>query len=523
MFLIEFDLATVLNTTTVPVNPQFLTTVKDGLRNCRYNICSCFHTLFATISQLNLTENSVQNMGRVLSIELSTKQQQAISDLILAIFGSSSTIALPIVANIRKLSYNCSNEEFLVETLQAEGELKIFPNIMTLSMVSLHVSVSSVASYPKLESLLLKGIFGFGSVTLDTYVEKNNPDVWTFGATFGEDTEINVIELISSAIGVDIPSEPFGSLLTITDLSVKGLVDIAANFEFLLVLQGTIHISTWYEENVCIIIHQSLGDVGRETPGLGFISRCVQARGIQLSTVISAISGFNISSFGFFGSFELPKFHIIYTTPNFVIDNHRLSLIGYSSLEFALEDLDFSGFRFIFDFYNARSKAYRPWVFYRKFCPCMFRPLSRNRDGFSLSDMVSTLSSALSLPNVELVNEDLNGIILRSMILDLELKTLSLAIEVQESITIFIDSFQISNLTISFEIALSRGISFNTFSLSGALLLGESTFDFSFLYNNGEYDLLACSEDFEAGFEGIANALGTRLDSSIAVSALILI
>ena len=518
VFLIELDLETVLNTTTAPVNPQFLTTVKDGLQNCGYNICSCINTLFTTISQLNLTENSVQNMGHALSIELSTKQQQATSDLILAIFGSVSTIALPIVANIRKLSYNCSNEEFLVETLQAEGELKIFPNIMTLSMVSLHVIITSVTSSPKLESLLLKGTSRFGSVSLDTYVETNDPGLWTFGASLGEDSEIEVIELIASAIGVNIPSKPFGNLLTITDLSVKGLLDIAANFEFLLVLQGTIHISTWYEETVCIIIHQSLGDVGRKNPGLGFISGCIRARGIQLSTVISAISGFNISSFGFFGSLELPKFHIVYTTTNFVIDDHHLSLIGYSNLEFALEDLDFSGFRFIFDFYNARSKAYRPWVFYRKFCPCMFRPVSRNQDGFSLIDMVSTLSSALSLPNVELVNEDLNGIIINSMNLDLELKTLSLAIEVPEPITIFIDSFQISDLTISFEIALSRGISFNTFSLSGALKLGVNTFGASFLYNRGEYDFLACSEDFETGFEGIANALGTSLDSFIAVS-----
>ena len=86
----------------------------------------------------------------------------------------------------------------------------------------------------------------------------------------GEDTEINVIELISSGIGVGIPPEPFGSLLTITDLSLKGLVDIAANFEFLLVLKGTIHISIWYEETVCIIIHQNLTDAGRIPPDLGF-------------------------------------------------------------------------------------------------------------------------------------------------------------------------------------------------------------------------------------------------------------
>ena len=495
-----------------------MSTIYIGLRNCVPDICACLNTLFTTLSDLGYTQGTVNTTGDAFSIELSTEQQQATSDLILAIFGSDSTIVLPIVANIKEMVYNCSNHVLLVETLEAEGELEIFPDLLSISMITLRVSISSVTSSPKLDSLKLLGTFVFGSVSLDTFVEMIDPDIWTFGANFGEDAEINIIELISSAIGVDIPSEPFGSLLTITDISIKGLTDNTAN-KFLLVLQGTVHISSWYKENVCIIIHQSLGAVSKKQPGLGFISGCVGARSIKFSTVISAISGLNVSSFGFFGSFQLPKFHIIYTTPNFVIDDHHLSLIGYSNLEFALEDLDFSGFRFIFDFYNARTRTYSPWVFYRKFCPCIFRQIFRDlQDAFSLSDMMSTLSSVLILPSVELVNEDLSGIMISSMNLDLELKTLTLAIKVPEPITIFMDSFQISDLTISFEIALSRGISFNTFSLSGALILGASTFDASFLYNRGEYDLLACSEDFEAGFEGIANALGTSLESSIAVS-----
>ena len=318
----------------------------------------CINNIFTELSKLGFTQGAVQTTGQAFSIVLSTDEQQAISDLILAVFGSDSTIVLPIVANVKELGYNCTNHELLVDTFQAGGELTIFPNIMTLSMVSLHVRVSSVTSSPKLESLLLKGTFGFGTVSLDTFVETNDPDLWTFGATLaiGGNTEIKVIELISSAIGVDIPSEPFGNLLsqTINDLSLKGFVDIVANFEFLLVLQGTIHTSTWYEETVCVIVLQGLSDASRIPPQLGFISGCTEAKGIKFSTLINEITGVDVSSFGFFDSFELPKFHVIYTTPNFTVDVPCLSSVGFSGLEFGLGNLDFSGFRFIFDYFLER-------------------------------------------------------------------------------------------------------------------------------------------------------------------------
>ena len=516
---VEIVLSTAMDTPTVPGNVDFLNTIKEGLRSCAADICACLNTLFTTLSDLGYTQDVVQTTGDVISIDFSTEQQQAISDLMLAIFGADSTIVLPIVTNVKEMSYNCTNHKFVVETLQADGELEIFPALLKISMMNIRVSISSVTSSPKLESLRIMGRFVFGSVTLDTFVETVDANLWTFGATLGEDTEINLIELITSAIGVDIPSEPFGSLLTITDLSVNGLVDIAANFELVLILQGTIHISTWYEENVCIIIHQSLSDAGRIPPELGFISGCVEAKGIQFSTVISAISGFDVSSFGFFNSFEFQNFRIIYTTPGFAVDVPRLASLGYSDLEFAVDNLEFSGFRFTFDLYNELSGKIIPWIFYREFCPCIFRPLSLvDLGGFTLADMVSTLSSFLDIPRVDLIEVSLNGIFVRKMTLDLEYKSLALTIEVPETITIFLDSFQISDLTIDFVISLSGGISFNTFSISGALTLGGSIFDVSILYDSGEYDLLTCSENFEVGFEGIANALGTSLDSSIAVS-----
>ena len=498
---------------------DFLSAVTDGLQKCLADFCACLHTLFTTLSDLGYTQDVVQTTGDAISIVLSIEQQQATRDLILAIFGLDSTIVLPIVANIKELGYNCTDHVLLVETLQANGELEIFPGLLSISMVNLRISVSNVTSSPKLESLRLMGTFEFGSVSLDTFVETIDPDVWTFGATLGEDMEINVIELITSAIGVDIPSEPFGNLLTITDLSVKGLVDIATNFEFLLILQGTIHISTWYEDNVCIIIHQSLRDAGRIPPELGFISGCVQARGIKFSTLISEVTEFDISGFGFFDVFELPQLHIVYTTANFAVDVDQLSSLGYSDLEFALGDADFFGFRLIFNFHLEQLDEYMPWVLYIYDDSVVFRPVSSDQNGFSLIDMVNTLSSSLTLPSVELLSVDLDAIILSNMKLDLKYITLSLTIEVPETITVFLDSFQISDLSVSFEISLSTGISFNTFSLSGVLTLGASTFDVSFSYDNGDYELLACSEDFEAGFEGIVNALSTSLDSSLAVSS----
>ena len=509
------------NAPTVPENLDFVHAIQRVLEDCTDDQCACLHTLFTTLSDLNYTQDVVQTTGNVISIELSTDQPQATSDLILAVFGSASTIVLPIIANIKEISYNCTNYELSVDTLQTEGQFEIFPDLLSISMVGLRVSVSGVTSSPKLESLRLMGTFVFGSVSLDTFVETIDPDVWTIGGTLTLDAEINVIELISSAIGVDIPSEPFGSLLTITDLSLNGLVDIAANFELVLVLQGTIHISTWYEDNVCIILHQSLSDAGRIPPELGFISGCVQARGIKFSTLISEITGFDVNGFGFFGIFELPQLHIVYTTPGFSVNVDRLSSLGYSGLQYALGNPDFAGFHFIFNFYLERLDEYIPWVLFASMPNSsyfVFHPVSYDMNSFSLIDMVKTLSSDLDIPSVELFSVDLNSIILSNMTLYLGAKTLSLTIGVPETITLFIDTFQIRDLTVSFEINLDGGVTFNTFSIFGALTLGVSTFDVSISYDSGEYELSACSEDFEAGFEGIANALGTSLDSSIAVS-----
>ena len=476
----------------------------------------CIHDLFTTLSDNGFTQGTVQTTGQSFSIVLSTTEQQAISDLILAIFGSDSTIVLPIVANIKEMAYNCTNHEFYVETFQAGGELEIFPGIMTLSMVNLQVRISSVWSSPKLESLLLSGTFAFGTVSLDTLVETNDPDVWTFECNLGEEMEINVIDLIASAINVNIPTEPLGSLLTITGITATGLVDIAANFEYLLVLQGTIHISDWYEDSVCIVIHQSLSGAGRSAPQLGFISGCVNAKKISFSTVIDRITGFDVSSFGFFDSFELPGFQFVYTTPNFTVDIPRFSLIGFSALEFAL-DVGYSGFRCIFNFYLERLKAFKPWVFYRGVGPVVFRPVSFDLDGFSLTDMVSALSSSLSLPDVDLFSINLDGLLLQNMDLDLDLKSVALSIDVPEVITIFIDSFQLSGLSIDFDIDLDGTVKFNTLNIAGSLKLGASIFDVAIGYNAGEYDLSACAANFGAGFSGIASALGSSFDSSIAV------
>ena len=519
----EFELNTALNTPSIPANLDFLNSIKDGLAKCvSSSICNCINDIFTTLSNLGFTQGTVQTTGQSFAIVLSTTEQQAISDLILAIFGSDSTIVLPIVANIKEIAYNCTNQEFHVETFQAGGELKIFPGIMTLSMISLQVRISSVWSSPKLESLQLSGTFDFGTVSFDTFVETNDPDVWTFGATLavGGSAEINVIELIASAIDADIPSEPLGNLLTITDVSLKGLVDIASNFEYLLVLQGTIHISDWYEETVCIIVQQSLSKAGRLGPQMGLVTGCVKAEKISFATLIDRITGFDVSSFGFFDSFELPAFHIVYTTPNFTLDAPRLSLIGFSDFEFGL-DVDFTGFRFIFDFYLERLKAFKSWVFHRPggTSPIKFRPISFDFDGFSLTDIVSTLSSALSLPSIDLLTSELSGILLRGMNLDLKLKELALSIEISEEITIFIDSLRISDLTIDFDISLDGGITFNTFSIAGIIKLGGSTFDVSISYDGGEYELSACAKDFDAGFSGIASALGSSFDSSIAVTA----
>ena len=513
---------------TQPVNTDFLNTIKDGLQKCLAgSICSCINDLFIAIADLGFSQDLVQHEQQRFSITFSIDQQQAISDFILAVFGADSTIALPVTANLQTMAYNCTNQELFVETVQAGGELVVFPNILTLVDINLQVAISSITTSPQLESLKLVGTVILGDIEFSTFIETKDPDIWYFGATLEgdggkgviENGEINLFNFISSVFDVELPSEPFGDLVTISNVALNGRMNISANFDLILIIEATIHIGEWYDDRVCVILHQTLQQSGRSPPELAFLTGCDSfgsGEGLSLSELVQGLTDIDISSVPFFGSLELPEFHIVYTTPNFDLvgsDFGDLELPDFGDLSIG----GISGFQFNFNFHIDSLGLSFPWSIARSNGSMKFKPQSL-LEGFSLSDVLGAISSAVSLPDVDVINSALDGIILTNLDLDVEGKTFALGIEVPDAITIFFDDLQVIGLVLDFELTWEGGISFNTLNMEGTLQIGSQSFVTSINLEDMRYTLSACAPDFDGGIGGIASALSSSLSDSVAVS-----
>ena len=526
--LAEFEIGEIPQNTP-PLNTDFLNTIKDGINKCLAgSICMCINDLFTSLSDLGFSQDVVQHEQQRFSVTFSTDQQQAISDFILAVFGDDSTIALPIMANLQTLAYNCTNHELFVETVQAGGELVIFPEILTISDVNLQVAISSITTSPKLESLQLVGRVVLGKIEFSTFIETKDPNIWYFGATLigdsgqgviGDDGEINLINFISTVFSVDLPTEPFGDLITITGVSFNGRMNISANFDLVLIIEATVHISDWFEQRVCLIIHQTLQKAGRSPPEIAFLTGCDtfgSGKGLSLSDLVQGLADIDISGVPFFGDFQLPEFHIVYTTSNFDLigaDFGDLELPDFGDLSIG----DISGFQFNFNFHIESLDLSFPWRIARKNGSMEFKPLSFLK-GFSISDVLSAISSSISLPDVDVLNSALDGVMLTTLDLDVEGKTFSLGIEVPDAIRIFVDEIQVIDLVLDFELTWEGGISFNTLNIEGTLQLGSQTFVTSINLEDKCYTLSACAPDFEGGIGGIASALSSSLENSLAIS-----
>ena len=525
---IEFEIGGIPQSTP-PVNTGFLNTVEDGLKKCLSgSICMCIDNLFKQLFKLGFTQDVVQHEQQRFSVTFSTNQQQAISDFILAVFGDDSTIALPIIANLQTLAYNCTNHELFVETVQAGGELVIFPGILTISEVNLQVAISSITTSPKLESLKLVGRVVLGKIEFSTFIETKDPNIWYFGATLigdsgqgviGDDGEINLINFISTVFSVDLPTEPFGDLITITGVSFNGRMNISANFDLVLIIEATVHIGDWFEQRVCLIIHQTLQKAGRSAPEIAFLTGCDtfgSGEGVSLSELVQGLADIDISGVPFFGDFQLPEFHIVYTTVHFDLigaDFGDLELPDFGDLSIG----DISGFQFNFNFHIKSLGLSFPWRIARVNRSMEFKPLS-SLNGFSISNVLSAISSSISLPDVDVLNSALDGVMLTTLDLDVEGKTFSLGIEVPDAIRIFVDEIQVIDLVLDFELTWEGGISFNTLNIEGTLQLGSQTFVTSINLEDKLYTLSSCAPDFDGGIGGIASALSSSLENSLAIS-----
>jgi hypothetical protein len=521
----EFQLQ--LDTPTLPTNVAFLQTIRNELMKCAPGaICNCIYQTFRTLVRRGFSQGNVQRVGTSIVMLLPEVKPHALSDLILSIFGSKSTILLPFKANLYSLGYNCTNHQLTAETFESAGEMKIFPKIMTLFMLQLRVSIHSVVSNPKLQSLKVSGTFHFGSLSVNTLVEMSNPDIWTFEAKLG-DEEINIIELISSTLTIEIPSEPFGRILLVTDVSLRGYLRFSNNPEFILLLEGTLHISDWFEETFCIIINQTMSNLGRVPPQFAFVTGCTNyivtgTKPIQtLKNLISNIAGTDLSSIPFVENLKLPKLSVIFFSSDFSISPASLAQLKLVLPSMNLKILDTGGFSFVFDFSDSGIGRSYQWIIRKNNSRFIFSPFSIERGGFSIGEVISMLSNVVQLPSLELVADDLSGILLSRMEVDIDQKTFLLSINVPGQAGIFLDSFKIGDLSVELHLNFNhQSRPLEKVLIRGILQIGGEAFHVLINFIDGLYELEACANKFDGGLHRVASSLRSRLSDPLAVSVL---
>ena len=220
-----------------------------------------------------------------------------VSDIILALFGTDAqSVALPFPANPNKISYNCTSQEVHAETAQTGGMLDLFRGYLSVSTLdlTLKVTVTNILQSPEMTYLEVSGCWTIGGKQFYVWVEMTTSQ-WNFEAQLVLEEDVDLIQFLASAVGQDIQNGPFGNVIFLTDIRIKGMYD-TVSLIITIVLQGNHCIQDWFEQTVCIFIRHELVNVGRRSVEVAIISDCENAGlNLHFGGLVQDVTGFDIS------------------------------------------------------------------------------------------------------------------------------------------------------------------------------------------------------------------------------------
>lgn len=487
----------------IPIDGNFIAAFDNTISTCANGmICSCMHTIFNHLTNGGFGQTLVITEEDRVCFDFASNQVVPVSDLILAVFQQDAqSVLLPFPANLHKLAYNCTSQELYVETAQAGGMLNLFKDLLTVSSLTLKVTLSNIQQSPKLTYLEVSGLWTFGEKQFYLWLNMTTSQ-WHFGAELVLEQDLDLIQFIASAVGLNALNGPFGDSIFLSDVLIQGIYD-TDNLNIVVVLQGTIRIKEWFEQTVCIFLHHQLTNVGRLPPEIALISDCENTGfNLQLGDIILDVTGFDISGIPFLHNLMLPRMHLIYNSPNFPFDAIEQTGFDLPNLNLAFDP---SGFKLVFDFVIEGLPEVQ-WVFRFDNGTVIFQPLEGG-SGFKIGDVLRAISSSLSLPNIDLFDLDLFGIRLVKMNLDFEMRTLHLSIEIPQTLTVFFDELQVQNIVIDLEVNYQASLEIPRFSISGSLIIAGSLFSVQIQLQDELYDLQACADDVALSISGLISGI----------------
>ena len=478
----------------IPGDLGFIGTMQEILQCTPSSLCACVQNSFNSLS--------TAGYGAVSSYDIAVFESKSIGagDFVLAIFGEDATFALPILADVQEVNYNCSSYILEASTFPTTAYHSLFRDLLNITDVTLsigaHLGVAATLKY-----LTLSGLQSWGGLLFDTRIDLIDETIWTFDANYTGD--IDLVSFVNDAFNANFPTDPINTPITLTDHTFTGIVDVAAGYEFYLVIRGTLHIGNWFRHDVHAIVHHILS--GRQNPNVFIMTGVDGTLTLTLDSLIASLSGVDISGITFFNSLNLDNFHISFATPNFVISDSRLSQLDQSSIPSAIPN-NLVGLQFVFDLSVPTLGDIKRWALtYSSLSnTAVFHPVSTSDDRVPLTDMLSLISSnTLIVPSVPLVETDVTNFSVEEVSLPIGVAEARVMIFITHVIEIIDNLIEVSVVNITFPVSLDGSVTLGPYIIGGHFDTAQVRFTAAIKYNGSSYQCRGQAEGFPSGVTGL--------------------
>ena len=519
-----FDLQTVISLPVRALDPSFTNLVENAIESCSHGLCQCIRHLLSQLHEYNYTTGPVQVGTETIYVEFGSEQTYTSSDFLLALFQDRAQgVRLPIVTDLKTVSFNCTSQLLYIETVPADSDLTVFPDVLVLNNVAVKVNIAGLPTTPEVRDLSVTGNLVLGSKTFMAEVNYES-NLLRFTAELEEEESIKVADFVLSAARVSLPTEPFGDLLYITDLSIEGVCN-TSNLDYYLLLRGVLHITEDLDFEVCIIVASNIRNQRFLIPAhMAALTGCTMLPRprVSLADLLQGVTGINFDGIPFLQNIMLPNFRLVFSTPEFgKLSGFKLTFL---QSRFKLPDLAQifnqlkDGFQILTDVIIGGVQDAKQFVLQFLDDVVTFRPVLSG-GGFSIREILQSISNLLQLPQANLLRtEDLLDIQIEELLLFLSNRTVEISVKVPFSFNVFIDEIEISNLSIRIRVTLSSPPRIHEFYASGVVRLGGVTFDAAIDYDRPTYLIDICAD--RIGLDDIASAVSSVLPASGIITAL---
>lgn len=509
-------------------DPSFTSLVQNALQTCSQSgLCQCIRHLLSQLHQSGYTSGPVKVVSQTISAEFGTEQAYTSSDLLLAIFQDKAKgVHLPIVTDLKEVSFNCASQLLYIETIPAESDLTVFPDVLLLKNVAVKATISGLPTTPQVLNLTATGNLALGDKTFMAEVNYAESNLLTFTAELVQEETILVADFIHATSLISLPAKPFGKLLYVTDLSVEGACN-TASLDYYILLRGVLHITEHLEFDVCIVLVSNIRNQRFKIPSeMAALTGCTTLPRVRptvsLANLLQGLTGISIDGIPFLQHMMLPSFKLVFSTPEFAIQNgiklpFLQSRFNLPDLAEIFKDLD-DGFQILTDVTVGGVQEAKQHIIQLLDRVLTFRPI-HSGSGFSLREILQSISNTLELPKANLlrINEILD-IQIEELLIFLSNHTVEFAVKVPFTFCVFVDEIEISDLFIRIKVTLSSPPRIHELNASGLVQLGGVMFDAAIGYDRPKYVIDICAD--RIGLDDIATAVSSALPVSRIITTL---